>query len=96
MRNDERGTIFHEVFQRILDDLFGGTIERRSGLIKNQCGRVSQSARAMAIRCFSPLRAYATLTDNGLVAIRRVYDEIMRIGSTRRLDDLCIRSIEMP
>ena len=54
MRNDERGTIFHEVFQRILDDLFGGTIERRSGLIKNHMAGFLKSARAMAIRCFSP------------------------------------------
>ena len=52
--DEEDGSAFTELFERVLNAVLGDIIQGRCCFIENQYGRVFRNKRAIAIRCFCP------------------------------------------
>src|SRR4026207_1798016 len=74
---------------RPLDLIFGITIDRTRRVINNQDARISQESTsngnslALAAR-----KGHTTLTDNRLVAVGKIYNELMGLRHPGRILDL--------
>src|SRR5690606_9687483 len=79
--DDESGTSLHDLIQRSLDMPFGFGIQCRGGLVENQQGRIlEQCARNGQALALPTGKQYAVLTDEGVVALRHLLDELGGIG----------------
>ena len=89
MRDDQRGLARGHAAQLGLDGALVGRVQRRSGFIEDEDGRVlEQGARDGHALLFAARKLEATLAHHGLVAQRRACDEIVDVRGTRRLLDL--------
>src|SRR6266853_3712090 len=78
-------------------DLFGNGVERRRGFVEDQDRRVlDDGARYAEALAFAAGQAAAGLGDFGVVALREVRDELVRMGRARGLFDLFRCGVEPP
>ena len=81
MRDDQAGTVEHEVVERLLDHVFGFGIEGAGGLVQNEQGRVLEQGAgdgdALLLPAGEPDPAFA---DGRFVALGQFGDEAVGIG----------------
>ena len=88
MCDDDSSAILHKMFDGILHEAFGLSVEGRSGFVEDEDRRIfeycagNRYALALTAR-----EARATVAYVGLIAIGRSHDEIVGIGNAGRLFD---------
>jgi len=94
VRNDEGGTVLHQVIERRADLGFGFGIHRGGGVIQYQDARILQKSPGNRNALFLPAaQCHALLSDQGMVALGEAQDHIMDGGSFRGAFDLFIGDI---
>src|SRR6188768_1825368 len=96
MRDHERRSIAHELDERLLDATLGFVVERRSGFVEDQDGRVlEQRARNRHTLLLPSRQLRAALAHLGVEALRQLGREFVDVGSLRRgLHGLGIRVLD--
>ena len=85
MCNNQRGTVFHQMFQRLLHCLFALGIECRSGFVENKDRRVLEDSAGNRYALALPTaETRTTVADVRTISIGRGHDEIVCISDTRR------------
>ena len=79
--NDEGRAFRHQMLQCFLHQFFGFRVQRRSGFIENEDRRVLQyRTRDTQALTLSSGEARTPVADDGMLSIRHIDDEIMRVG----------------
>ena len=91
VRDDQRGAVVRDLFERVLDFALGVAVERGGRLVEQQDRRRLQDGAGDGdALLLAAGKLQAALADLGLVAVRRHADEIVDLGEPRRLLDLGI------
>jgi hypothetical protein len=92
--NDDRRAALHDLFQRVLHQLFGIVVERRSRLVEQQDRRVAHDGagdrQALTLAAGKRNTVFA---DRRVVTLRLGEDEILGIGEAGGFLDLGIGGI---
>ena len=87
--DNERGTVFCQILERILDHALAFVVQRRGRLVEDQDRRVLQEySRDRKTLLLTATELDASLSDIRIVPVREFHDEIVRVGALGRIDDL--------
>ena len=94
MRDDERGPSPHQNFERFLNEPLALRIERAGGFIQDEDDGILQDGPGNGdALTLAAGELDAAVADQGGVAFRERYDEVVRVGLARGLFDLLRRRV---
>ena len=94
VRNNKRGSAFHQRIHAFLHQFFRSGINGGGGLIQNQHGRIRNCRPCNGKQLALTLRKVAAVAvDHGVIAVRQSGNKAVRIGKFCRGDAFLIRSI---
>src|SRR6266540_3769755 len=89
MGDQERRATDHQLVERVEDDALGAGVDRRGRLVHDEDrGVLDESAGDRDPLALSPGQLGSPLSDRGLVAVRQLGDEVVRVRGLCRRDDL--------
>ena len=89
VREDQRGAPAHQPIECFLDDGFAFRVDGRQRFVEHEDGRVAQQrARDRDALALAPRQPHAALADDGLIALRQLRDELVRVRRARRRFEL--------
>ncbi len=90
----DRSPAGHQLFQGVLDPLFGFRINIRCGLVQNQDGRIKrQRPREGQQLSLSSREGRSALADPFVVTVRKPFDEFARVDLPRGLANLPVADL---
>src|SRR5690606_10603067 len=92
-----RGSVLHQVGERLLYQAFRLRVERRGRFVKDQDGRIPEHrARNAEPLALAPRQLRAPLTDHGLIPFFHLRNEVVGIGDLRGTDNVIVGGILQP
>ena len=94
VRNDQRGTVAHEVIEGLLHKVFALGVKGRGGLVENEDGRILENGARYADAL--PLTARQVAAAVAYVGVKLLFgghDKVVGIGNLSRLDYFLLRGI---
>ena len=86
--DDKDGATLHELVHTLLDEFLGASVDGRRCLVKNESGGICDCGSCDCKEVTLTLRkVFAVTGENGVVALGKVADELVRIGEFRSGDD---------
>lgn len=81
MGNDKSGLVFDQIFESILDELFGFAVETAGGFIENQNFRIAENGTGDSHSLALAAGKFDTaFTDKSVIAVRKFFNEFMAVG----------------
>ena len=94
MRDGDDSTVFHQTFESVHDQLLRLGVERGGRFVEDEDRRVAQDRAGDADALALPAReGEAALAHHGVVAVRHLRDELIRIGHLRGRDNFRLRRV---
>ena len=93
--NDEHRAPAHEAIHALFDERFRAGVYAARRFVQNQHGRVGDRRARNREQLALPLREVCAVGgEYGVVALRQVLDERMRVGELRRFHDFLVRRVQ--